>query len=73
MITNLINLILLDIHRCLLMRMKRFMLSITKEMEKILEKERLKRMLPSIPETARVIIGEYFNSKELIQGNSSSK
>jgi len=39
--------------------MKRFMLSITDDMEKALEKERKKRMLSSIPETARVIIGEY--------------
>jgi len=42
--------------------MKRFMLSITEEMEQALEKERKIRMLGSIPETARVIIGEYFNS-----------
>jgi len=42
--------------------MKRFMLSITEEMEQALETERKKRMLGSIPETARVIIGEYFNS-----------
>lgn len=41
------------------MGMKRFMLSITEEMEKALEKERKKRMLGTIPETARVILGEY--------------
>jgi hypothetical protein len=41
------------------MAMKRFMLSITKEMEKALEEERKKRMLGTIPETARVILGEY--------------
>jgi len=41
------------------MGMKRFMLSITDEMEKALERERKKRMLGSIPETARVVIGEY--------------
>lgn len=41
------------------MGMKRFMLSITEEMEKALDRERKKRMLSSIPETARVIIGEY--------------
>jgi hypothetical protein len=41
------------------MAMKRFMLSITKQMEKELEKERKKRMLGTIPETARVILGEY--------------
>ncbi|MFH0849157.1 MAG: hypothetical protein V1857_06620 [archaeon] len=44
------------------MGMKRFMLSITEEMEQALENERNKRMLGSIPETARVIIGEYFSS-----------
>ena len=36
-----------------------FMLSITEEMERSLEKERKKRMLGTIPETARVILGEY--------------
>jgi hypothetical protein len=41
------------------MAMKRFMLSITEEMEKALEKERRKRMLGTIPETARVVLGEY--------------
>jgi hypothetical protein len=46
------------------MGMKRFMLSITEDMEKALERERKKRMLGSIPETARVIIGEYFSSHE---------
>ena len=48
-----------DINRYLHMAMKRFMLSITKEMEKALEKERKKRMLETIPETARAILGEY--------------
>ena len=38
------------------------MLSITDEMEQALEAERKKRMLGSIPETARVIIGDYFSS-----------
>jgi len=38
------------------------MLSITEEMEKALEAERKKRMLGSIPETARVIIGEYLSA-----------
>jgi len=46
------------------MAMKRFMLSITEEMEKALEKERKKRMLSSIPETARVVIGEYLAMRE---------
>jgi len=39
--------------------MQRFTLSISEEMERALEKERKKRMLESIPETARVIISEY--------------
>lgn len=51
------------------MGMKRFMLSITEEMEKALEKERKKRMLSSIPETARVVIGEYL----AIQSKDSEK
>jgi hypothetical protein len=45
------------------MAMKRFMLSITGEMEKALEGERKKRMLDSIPETIRSILGEYFKKK----------
>ncbi|MGA8903608.1 MAG: hypothetical protein WB661_01225 [Candidatus Bathyarchaeia archaeon] len=45
------------------MGMKRFMLSITEEMQVALEKERKKRMLGSIPETARVIIGEYLANR----------
>jgi hypothetical protein len=44
--------------------MKRFMLSVTDEMERALEKERKKRMLGSIPETARVILGEYLGENE---------
>jgi hypothetical protein len=40
------------------------MLSITEEMEKALENERKKRMLGSIPETARAVIGEYLAAKE---------
>jgi hypothetical protein len=39
--------------------MRRFAPSISEEMERALEKERKKRMLDSIPETARVIISEY--------------
>ena len=46
------------------MAMKRFMLSITEEMENALEKERKKRMLGTIPETARVILGEYLAKLE---------
>jgi len=41
------------------MGIKRFMLSITEEMEKALEKERKERMLPSISEAVRVILGEH--------------
>jgi len=51
-----------DINRCNSMGMKRFMLSIAEEMEQALEAERKKRMPGSIPETARVVIGEYFSS-----------
>ncbi len=39
--------------------MKRFMLSITEDMEKALERERKKRMLDSIPETVRMILSEH--------------
>jgi hypothetical protein len=49
------------------MGMKRFMFSMTEEMEKALEKERKTRMLATIPETARVIIGEYFMKKSKIK------
>lgn len=35
------------------------MLSIPEEMERALEQERKKRMLETIPETARVLLGEY--------------
>jgi hypothetical protein len=42
-----------------MLMMRRFTLSISEEMEKALEKERKKRLLDSIPETARVIISEY--------------
>ena len=34
------------------------MLSLTEEMEKALERERKKRMLGTIPEAARVVLGE---------------
>jgi len=39
--------------------MRRFTLSVSEEMERALEKERKKRLLDSVPETARVIISEY--------------
>jgi len=41
--------------------MKRYTLAITEEMEKRLEQERKKRLLDSIPETARTILSEYFS------------
>jgi hypothetical protein len=47
------------------MAMKRFMLSMTGEMEKALETERKKRMLDSIPETVRVILSEYLSTREI--------
>ena len=40
--------------------MKKIMLALPDEMVKILEKERKERYLQSIPETVRVILGEYF-------------
>jgi hypothetical protein len=43
--------------------MKRMTLSISEEMERALEKERKKRLLDSLPETARVIISEYFGKR----------
>jgi hypothetical protein len=55
----LLSIVAIDINRCDTVGMRRFMLSITEEMEKALDKERKKRMLGSIPETARVVIGEY--------------
>ena len=51
------------------MGMKRFMLSITEDMEKALEKERKKRMLGTIPETARVIIGDYLVSQQTLNSD----
>jgi hypothetical protein len=44
--------------------MKRFMLSITEEMETALEFERKRRMLGSIPETVRAILGESLAHKD---------
>ena len=41
--------------------MKRYTLAITEQLEAALEKERKKRMLETIPETARVILSEYFS------------
>jgi hypothetical protein len=42
------------------MAMKKIMLALTEEMLKVLEKERKERYLQTIPETIRVILGEYF-------------
>lgn len=41
--------------------MKRYMVSVSEEMEKKLEEERKKRLLDSIPETVRMILSEYFS------------
>jgi hypothetical protein len=43
---------------------KRSMLSVTDAMEKALERERKKRILSTIPETARVVLGEYLTKNE---------
>ena len=53
------NVVSIGINRYAHMAMKRFMLSITSDMEKALEQERKKRLLDSIPETVRVILSEY--------------
>jgi len=53
----------MDINRYTHMAMKRFMLSMTGEMEKALEVERKRRMLDSIPETVRVILSEYLSGQ----------
>ena len=42
------------------MAMKKIMLALPEEMLKVLEKERKERYLQTIPETIRVILGEYF-------------
>jgi putative heme iron utilization protein len=42
------------------MAMKKIMLALPEEMVKVLEKERKERYLQTIPETIRVILGEYF-------------
>ncbi len=39
--------------------MKRVLVSIPEEMERVLEKERKERMLETIPEVIRVILSEY--------------
>jgi len=45
------------------MAMKKFMISVPIEMEKVLEKERKERLLETIPETIRVILSEYLRKK----------
>jgi len=41
------------------MAMKRILVSVPFEMEKVLERERKDRMLETVPETIRVILSEY--------------
>ncbi len=45
------------------MAQKRYMLTMTEEMERKIEAERKKRLLDSIPETVRMILSEYLSSK----------
>jgi hypothetical protein len=40
--------------------MEKIMVSVTKEMKQALEAERKKRLLETLPETVRSILGEYF-------------
>jgi hypothetical protein len=42
------------------MAMKKIMLALPDELLKVLEKERKERYLQTVPETVRVILGEYF-------------
>jgi len=42
--------------------MKKYMVSVPVEMEKVLEKERKERLLETVPETIRVILSEYLRS-----------
>lgn len=43
--------------------MKKYMVSVPEEMEKVLEKERKERLLETVPETIRVILSEYLRKK----------
>ena len=43
---------------------KRYMLTISEELDRELEKERKRRMLDSIPETARMILSEYLTASK---------
>ena len=45
------------------MAMKRVLVSIPEEMERVLEKERKERMLETIPEVIRVILSEYLRKQ----------
>jgi metal-responsive CopG/Arc/MetJ family transcriptional regulator len=45
------------------MAMKRVLVSIPEEMERVLEKERKERMLETIPEVIRVILSEYLRKE----------
>lgn len=46
------------------MAMQKIMVSMTDQMVKALDEERKKRLLDSIPETVRSILGEYFKEKK---------
>jgi hypothetical protein len=45
------------------MAMKKIMLALPDEMLRILERERRERYLQTIPETVRVILGDYLRKK----------
>ncbi len=47
--------------------MKKVMVSISEEMMKALDKERKARLLETVPETIRSILGEYFKVKLMNQ------
>ena len=46
------------------MAMKKIMVSMSKDMVEALEKERKRRKLETIPEVVRLIISDYFASKQ---------
>lgn len=45
------------------MAMKKYMVSVPTEMEKALEKEQKERLVETVPETIRMILSDYFRSK----------
>jgi len=47
--------------------MKKYMVSVPKEMEKVLEKEQKERLLETVPETIRIILSDYFRSKRIVK------